>query len=265
MPTWLWGALVTFGENLLYFIAATGLVATVGRKFFDTWLESKFKERLQKLTFEQNKETERLKGAIGQEIEQLKGRINAQVDRKLRLHQFEFETSPRLWELIDGAYTAVAQDIMRFDNHADLRAASDEALIEFANRRKYDQIELNHLLKSTDKNKAVSDIKDTRLANAAQEAIWELRRYNFRNKIFWPPPLSADVEKLLNEMTEVITLNDHIGFRGDQVLIDRHAKLGSIFTNNDRPRLRSIESTIKDRLNLDLIASKMAEQDTMAQ
>ena len=266
MQLWsdLWNTLKVFAEYLITFAAAGGLVIWALRTFFSSWLDSKFKERLQSLKAEQDRETEKLKGAINQEIEQVKGRINAQVDRKLRLHQYEFETLPRLWELIDSAFTAVAQDVMKYNFHSDLNGESDEALTDFANSRNYNQADLKHLLSSLDKNKAAQQVQNAQLSNASRNTIWELRRYNFQNKIFWPAELSEDVGNLLNEMTEASTLANHPFADNDVELLRRRTKVGTIFMANDRPRLRSIERTIKDRLNLDVAASAGVAQGRAA-
>jgi hypothetical protein len=56
------------------------------RWFGESWINSKFSERL-----------EAFKHAQQREIEHLKFQINASMDRAVKLHQREFETVPEAW------------------------------------------------------------------------------------------------------------------------------------------------------------------------
>ncbi|MGO8738786.1 hypothetical protein [Rhodoblastus sp.] len=258
IPDWLtaWEGPVLF---VLRSLAAgsliTFLVTWLGRRFIEDWLSTKFKERLQNLQFEQSKETERLKGEINQEIEHLKGRINAQADRRLRLHQYEFETLPRLWQLIDKAFLKTSQAVVGFEQFPDLNGAPVERIRAFAHERGYSDTEEAFLIDAQDKIKAISHISKVRRHNAATTAIWKLRRYNARNGIFWQESIRGAVDELCSEMNEVMVFSKVEERRDlDPAMSKKYYDLIGKFTSGDQARLTPLRTVITNRLNANIIA-----------
>ncbi|MCW2283983.1 hypothetical protein M2323_001596 [Rhodoblastus acidophilus] len=231
-----------------------GFLVWVGKQFVENWLSTKFKERLQSLQFEQSKETERLKGQINQEVEHLKGRINAQADRRLRLHQYEFETLPRLWQLIDKAFIKTAHAIVSFEKIPILD--NDEAkLKKYAERCNYSEAETEFLIDAQDKIKAISQISRFRRNNSANAAVWKLRRYNAKNGIFWQKEIRDAVDELTAEINEImvyVEMEDKREVGAEP--IKRHYELVRSFTDSSRARLTPLQTMIITRLNANVIS-----------
>ena len=250
-----WQSVVeNLGWAALSLLVTSGLFAFVARAYFERWLNAKFEAQLQASKHDQNIEVERLKGALIHEIEKLKGRVNAQADRRLRMHQYEFDTLPRLWELLDTAYTDLAQVLIGFDQHDDLSNYDEDRLRTFSETRKYTGQSIRYLIDAEDKNSAVARIEAHRRRKTSNESIWELRRFNAKNRIFWPPELSDEIEEILAEMTETVVFNE-TDERPTAPLQRRYIELRGSYLDSSRKRLAAVELIIKERLNLDLFKS----------
>lgn len=79
-----------------------------------TWLEARFAERLEKFKHDQN-----------QEIERLRYRINALMDRTTKLHQYEFEALPEIWDKLTIAFPTTKDFTSRKTSYPDLDQMSE--------------------------------------------------------------------------------------------------------------------------------------------
>lgn len=238
---------------LVVSIISATVIAYIARKVFENWLSNFFKKRLQELQFEQSKEIDRLKGSITQEIEHVKGLINAQVGRTLRLHQYEFETLPRLWSLLNDAYEAVTSTIASFDQYPNLNSLDEEQLVKFAKSRNISEQDTQYLLDATDKLEAYRKIRQNQRVFAAKTAIWELRSYTQRNKLFWIDQIRKEVDEIVYEMDEIWVwqeIDDRRTIQNED--FNKLTRLRSQFVDTNRSRLKKAETLIKERLNLNL-------------
>ncbi|PSC06746.1 hypothetical protein SLNSH_02820 [Alsobacter soli] len=273
--TWLgWWPLTvgTLVGAVLKYAALVGVAAALLQFFGRSAIENWFKKRLQNHIHEQNKEAARLKneldkdvellkGGLSREVEILKGRINAQADRRLRLHQYEFEALPRLWELLDKAFSATAAVAFSFDRIQDLSGSREEELRRYAVEHDYTESETAFLLNETDKSKAILRINKVRRANAARRAMWKLGSFNRRNAIFWPEEITSEVNAIIDEITEVLVWSDMEDKRGiDAHQMDRTLKTVGNFTDARRPRLEKAQNLVRERLNIDVLAGEKADR-----
>lgn len=242
------------------------------------WLDTRFKERLERLRQEHAKEVARLngdlaqeatrlkssldkdvehvKGAIVRELELLKGRINAQADRRLRLHQYEFDTLPELWTLLDRAYNRVARSVASLDQFPDFSLMNHDALVRYAQARNYSPDQLERFLKKPDRDTAAKINKLIR-DNAAGKAQWKLRSFNRRNGIFWPDDIQAEVATIVDEMGKILIYGGDRADLPDPIRTEFY-RLLALYTDNDRKRLNQVRALIKDRLNANVLAEESA-------
>ena len=84
------------------------------------WIERNFKEQLEQLKHEQQKE-----------IEQIRHQINSVFSRISKVHEKEFEVLPTVWQLLQEAYGITSSLVSAFKQMPDLNRMGDLQFEEF--------------------------------------------------------------------------------------------------------------------------------------
>jgi hypothetical protein len=164
---------LTFGS--LFFAAVAAI-----KWFGETWVASKFSERL-----------EAFKHAQQREIEQLKFQINASMDRAVKLHQREFETLPEAWSTLVTAFNSVKAFTHAFQSYADVGKMSDLELSEFLDDTDLSKIQKDDVRNSGDRNKAYQKaVFWTRLTKTTND-FRAHHLYLLKNAIFMPSQMKT--------------------------------------------------------------------------
>jgi hypothetical protein len=143
------------------------------RWFGESWINSKFSERL-----------EAFKHAQQREIEHLKFQINASMDRAVKLHQREFETVPEAWSSLVGAFNSVKSFTSPFQSYPDLQRISDSDLEEFLEDTELSKSQKNEIRNSDDRNKSYQSVIFWHRPNKVQNVFREHHIFLLKNSIF---------------------------------------------------------------------------------
>jgi len=234
--------------------ALVGAIIYLGKKVVENWLDKQVKSQLQAEINIYSRELEQLKGSILKDIENSKGKINLHADRQTRLHQLEFETLPRLWELLCKSVILSNQADLAFEEHPDLSTMPDDHVQDFAASQGLSKRAIEAIVSSKNRNdlyiKSMNNLKHYR----ASVAIWKLRTFNFRNSIIWPPEISLEIDSILSDLTMFLILSRMRDRPSDQNF-KQYMALNQGFSGFDAQRLKTVKGLIKDRLNFRLIES----------
>jgi hypothetical protein len=158
------------------FLAAVAAV----RWFGESWVTSKFSERL-----------EAFKHAQQREIEQLKFQISTSMDRAVKLHQREFETVPKAWSTLVAAFNSVKGFTAPFQSYADVSRMNDEELNEFLDGTDLPKTQKNDILASGDRNKAYQEATFWRRLATVQGDFRMHHVFLLENAIFMPSAMKT--------------------------------------------------------------------------
>src|SRR5688572_16053484 len=98
------------GIGAVVVAAIAGIVWQFFKWFGAKWIEAKFAKSLETFRHQQ-----------AQEIERLRGQIAALLDRATKLHQAEFDTLPKIWELAGKAYGATGSMVAAIQSYSDVK------------------------------------------------------------------------------------------------------------------------------------------------
>jgi hypothetical protein len=158
------------------FLAAVAAVKWFG----ESWVTSKFSERL-----------EAFKHAQQREIEQLKFQISASMDRATKLHQREFETVPEAWSTLVAAFNSIKAFTSPFQSYADVGRMTDQELEEFLDGTDLGKAQKNDILTSADRNSAYQQAVFWSRFTVVQNDYRKHRTFLLKNAIFMPAAMKA--------------------------------------------------------------------------
>jgi hypothetical protein len=114
----------TITEWILSALAAGGglslIVYHIFKRLAESWLDEKFKSRLQDMAHVHNKE-----------IERLRNELTKSFDRATKLHQREFEVLPMVWDEVHEAFWTAASFVSPLQIHPDLNRMQYKELQSF--------------------------------------------------------------------------------------------------------------------------------------
>jgi hypothetical protein len=173
------------------YLAALGLTALSGAVIFgalfgaikwfgESWMASKFSERLEAFKYAQQRE-----------IEQLKFQINASMDRAVKLHQREFETLPEAWSTLVTAFSSVRAFTAAFQSYADVGRMRDAEINEFLADSGLSTAQQDDIRNSADRNKAYQEAIFWQRLNKVQDDFRTHHLFLLKNAIFMPSAIKA--------------------------------------------------------------------------
>lgn len=161
------------------------------KAYSEKWLNAKFEQKLASYKHLQNKE-----------IEEFRYSINATLDRRIKLHQKEFECIPEIWNLLVHAYSHAISATSAYQEYPDINRMNQEQFLEFISQSKLPEWRKTELSNAKDKTKyyikaiswnKISDASNARSAFKTNLAI---------NGIFLEKNIKKqfiDIENLISE------------------------------------------------------------------
>jgi hypothetical protein len=175
------------------------------------WLDDKFQQRLETFKHLQN-----------QEIERLRLEINSTFDRRVKLHQREFEVIPEMLALIVDAYVTASQFTSVFQSYPDLQYMELTEFEAFLQKSELEDWQKVKVKASSDRNDTYQNEIYRHQARLPQEAYHKYRMHFLKNGIFLPKNLKerfvalddliyeANQEKLINNQMKGHSPRSHV-------------------------------------------------------
>ncbi|MGK3726739.1 hypothetical protein [Stenotrophomonas sp. 6O] len=232
---------MTPSEFIITVVTAGGgaglVVYTSLKHFAASWLEDKFKSRLQEMVHDQNKE-----------IERLKSDLTRTFDRITRLHQQEFEILPLVWDEVHEAFWQTASLVSSFQSYPDLNAMTTAHLREFVAQCELDAWQKAELLEADDKSAKFRFFDYWRAASRARKAHLSALNKTSRHAIFLPESLKNEFLRILSNISTALVQHEiyfkHPVRASSQDSTDKIEWMGDA----GRKEMDQLEAVIRSRL-----------------
>jgi len=172
-------------ELVAYGGGSVALAFIIFRYLGTSWIENKFAQKLELFRHEQAKELERLKLDI-----------DSVLSGKIKLQEKEFETLPKVWELLDTAYGAVTNLVSSFFKMPNLNEMSVERLNEYLESTEFKETFKNDIRQAPDKNQEFQSINFLYQLRDVKASCSDFHNYVVREGIFFPKPLKDKLTKV---------------------------------------------------------------------
>lgn len=154
-----------------------------------SWLESKFKERLEAYKHEQKIE-----------LEQLKFNINTQYNRTSKIHEREIEILPVAWSKLQSAIESIEYFTVPLRRTPNFSFMSKEQLAEYLENSKFQESEKKEIRESENIFKTHQEVCFWYDLNATKKQFGEFHSYIKHNSIF----LREDIKNKFEEIDDVM-------------------------------------------------------------
>ncbi len=222
------------GQVIVYGGGAAAFAYLIFQYLGKSWIENKFKQKLEQYKHEQ-----------ALEIQRLKIEIDSVLSGTLKLQEKEFETLPEAWRLLDEAYGRVASLVSHLQQYPDLDQMSVPQIEEFLSRSELLEFQKEDIRQADVKlNKYQEIIFWHRLATA-QKACSNLENYIVRYGIFFPEELKEQFSKVIGELWSTL-ISKEIGEKVNDVKMQNEAL--TEVKEHIEPLRKSIENNIHARL-----------------
>ncbi|MBD3773899.1 MAG: hypothetical protein IE921_09985 [Rhodobacteraceae bacterium] len=207
------------------------------KKLAESWLDEKFKSRLQDLVHAQNKE-----------IERLRSDLTTSFDRATKLHQREFEVLPQVWDEVHEAFWSTAALVSSFQSYPDLNCMKEQQLLEFLEKCELESWQKDELRTSSDPNKEYQQYSFWLQLSRANRARHSALNKVSRHAIFLDATVKEELLRILSRLNGALIEHESNNF-GPRV---RHSE--RLTTDIDWVKqqgsadLEAIEITIRQRL-----------------
>lgn len=168
-----------------------------------SWIENRFKERLEALKHDQAKEVQRLKI----EIDSLLGGV-------LKLQEREFAILPEAWRLLDEAKGLVSWLVHPMQEYPALDRMSIDRFNEFMKTADLGEADKSEISNAADKDKTYIRLIFWRRLARVRKAHGELQSYIAKNAIFLPEAMKERYEKICELMWSAI-VSKQVGHEHD--------------------------------------------------
>jgi hypothetical protein len=176
----------------------------------ESWLESKFAEKLEAFRHEKLVELARMR------VE-----IDSSLDSALRLQEKRFNAMSEAWTLLQEAYGASIAFVSPMQSYADLRRHDDKEIEEVMNLYELTPMSKRAILKSSDRQKDFQDAIDRKLMNEMNNAISAFNNAIHLNAIFFR---EDDFQELMEINKQLSEIHRNKSFRlrhgGGSILVD---------------------------------------------
>ena len=135
-----------------------------------------------------------------QEIANLNNKLHHLEDRGVRSNEREYEAIVSAWEGFIDAYHATFSAMGGFRQRPDLKAMSDTEISEWLDTTDISQMNKEFILKSYDKNQALSGVERARELFDCQQALWNAQQIIRYKAVFIP----EKIEKHFDEAMAVL-------------------------------------------------------------
>ncbi len=228
---------MSFSDLILTIIAAGGggsaVAFVVFRYLATSWLESKFKERLEAYRHENAKE-----------LQSLRANVDGALSRTVKSQEKEFEVLTESWRLAGVAHGTTGEFVNRFKSYADVNKMTDEALVEYLDQYDFSKSEVDGILGSTDRTSEFIKQNFWLRRNVANKSIIQFQNYIFLNQVFIEEPIYKDMQYLSSELFEVHRDYQNAYSEEDhKSSVDAHRK----FKDEVSPKLTALAPVIRSK------------------
>ena len=170
-------------------IVATGGGAAVVAYFIfqwlgKNWIENKFKQRLEEHRHQQ-----------ALEIQRLRVEIDSMLSGSIKLQEFEFQTLPEAWKLLNDARGNVNDLMSPLQQYPDLSKMNNEEIQDILRSSNLLESQKKKIIKSEDKMKTYMEVIFWKKLSTARNSCAEFHKYIEKMGIFIP-------NELKNNLTE---------------------------------------------------------------
>lgn len=207
------------------------------KKLGESWLDDRFKSRLQDLAHIQNKE-----------IERLRNELTKSFDRASKLHQREFEVLPMVWDEVHEAFWTTASLVSPLQLHPDLNRMEESQLHAFLDKCDLDEWQKNNIRKTTDKTTQFRNYALWSQLSHAQRARQSALNKISRHAIFLDEAMRDDLFNILARLNGALIEHEA---NQEAPMLRRSERLDkdiSWVRGEGRADMDSVEARIRGRL-----------------
>ncbi|MDI3335279.1 hypothetical protein QKW60_02575 [Defluviimonas aestuarii] len=161
----------------------------VFRHFGETWLDSKFSQKLEMFRHSNAKDLEKLRAEID-------GSLKAQV----RLQERQFESLRDIWDSLKDAQTKIVASLSPLQSYADLRKMDNDAREEYMDSFALQAWQKKEVLGSTNIQEAFTAMIDRLRLSEAIAAFTKFDALVRRNELFFPEEIYSKLRDVADAM-----------------------------------------------------------------
>lgn len=162
-----------------------------------SWIENKFKERLEQLKHQQQLQ-----------LELLKIEINSMLSAAIKLQEREFTILPEAWAKLDEAIGLITYLVHPAQQYVAVGRMNTAQLEEFLDETEFLESQKDEIRKSKDKFKTYQEFAIQKKIYRAKSSFFELQRYVALNGIFLTTELSSKFKEISDMLWSAIVSKD---------------------------------------------------------
>lgn len=178
-----------FGEVILYGGGGAACAYLLFQYLGNSWIESKFAEKLEAL-----RHTQAL------ELQRLRVEIDSMLSRAIKLQEKEFQLLPEVWELLDKAYGELSSLTSPVQTYPDLNRLEVEEIEEYLENYRFTKTQKQRIVESNDKTSEFQETNFWYRLNDVEKAIGSFHDFVERNSIFCDPELKAKLTDVSDKL-----------------------------------------------------------------
>ena len=184
-------------QSILAWVATIGITASVAataafwlfKLLADKWLASRFNQQLEAYKHFQQKE-----------LESLRLDISTQLDRVTKLHNYEFEVLPALWNKLNDAFSKTSHFISPLQTYPDLNRMTLPHLQEFLGKSELEGWQRDEIADEVDKTTAYQKAIFWHRLHAVKTSLADFHNYFVARGVF----IQSDLKLQLFDMSKLL-------------------------------------------------------------
>ena len=185
--------------DLLWNVVAAGgggavIAVLVFRKLGESWLDSKFSERL-----------EAFRHAKAAELERLRAEVDGSLRAKVRHQEREFLVLSDCWDLMNVAFGSTQGFVSPMQSYQDVGKMSADMRREYVGKLDVLDTQKSEILTSADPTKEFIRVSTLMKNNAANNAVIDFNNYVYRNEIFMDEEIAEDFKSVVKSLRSALT------------------------------------------------------------
>ena len=226
-------------RDLLWSVIAVGgggaLVAfLLFRKLGESWLDSKFSERL-----------EAFRHAKAAELERLRAEVDGSLRAKVRHQEREFLVLSDCWDLMNVAFGSTQGFVSPMQSYQDVGKMSADMRREYVSKLDVLSSQKAEILTSADPTKEFVRISSLLKNNSANNAVIDFNNYVYRNEIFLDEEITEDFKSVVKSLRSAV-LNKQLASELKEFKMG--AEAWQDLENNTHPMILKIAAKLRSRI-----------------
>lgn len=186
---------------------------------------------------------------FAKKLEQTKSEISLHAERRMKLHDKEYQVFPEIWSCLIDAKESLQAGLIEFRPMPDLSRMADDDFKKWLERTELEDDEKHEMLEADDRMAMFNRILDYRNLRKAEEAFFKFQTYLQKNRIFLSPEIKEKfnkIKELLRKASAARTAD--ICLEGQASRADFLTKALDIFNDEVEPLMVEIENIIQGKL-----------------